>query len=66
VARELKNIRSDIPILLCSGFQEKEDLEKLASLGISQLIIKPTKMSILAKAIRDVLDKKHISTKEVN
>jgi two-component system, cell cycle sensor histidine kinase and response regulator CckA len=66
VARELKNIRSDIPILLCSGFQEKEDLEKLASLGISQLIIKPTKMSILAKAIRDVLDKKQISTKEGN
>jgi hypothetical protein len=33
------------------------DLEKLTALGINQLIIKPIRMSVLAKAIRDVLDK---------
>jgi len=58
VAREIRLISKDIPILLCSGFQEKEDLEKLAPLGIDRLITKPIRMTTLAKAIRDVLDKK--------
>ena len=57
VVREIRGIRADIPVVLCSGFQEKVDLEKLTALGINQLIIKPIRMSVLAKAIRDVLDK---------
>jgi len=57
VIREIRGIRADIPVLLCSGFQEKEDLERLTSLGISRLITKPTRVSVLAEAIRDVLDK---------
>jgi CheY-like chemotaxis protein len=57
VVREIRSIRADIPVVLCSGFQEKVDLEKLTALGINQLIIKPIRMSVLAKAIRDVLDK---------
>jgi CheY-like chemotaxis protein len=58
VIREVRGIRSDIPVILCSGFQEKEDLEKLKAYGISQIIAKPTRIKELAKAIRDVLDKK--------
>jgi CheY-like chemotaxis protein len=57
VAREIRSTRPDIPILLCSGFQEKGDMEKLSTLGINQLIIKPIKRSLLSKAIRDVLGK---------
>jgi len=58
VIREIRGIRSDIPVVLCSGFQDKEDMGKLKALGINQLITKPVRMSVLAKAIRDVLDKK--------
>ncbi len=57
VAREIRSLRADIPVILCSGIQEKEDMEKLAAFGINRLIIKPIGMSILAEAIRDELDK---------
>ena len=60
VAREIRNIRPDIPIMLCSGIQEKGDMEKLAAFGISRLIKKPATMRELAKVIRDVLDKKDL------
>ncbi|MEN6373285.1 MAG: PocR ligand-binding domain-containing protein [Smithella sp.] len=60
VAREIKSIRADILLLICSGFQEKEDLKKLKTFGISQLITKPIRKFTLAKAIRDVLDKEQI------
>jgi PAS domain S-box-containing protein len=58
VAHEIKSVRADIPVIFCSGFQEKEDVEKLKVLGISKLIIKPIRKSVLAKAIREVLDNK--------
>ncbi len=56
VARAVKDIRADIPVLLCSGFQEKGDTERIADIGISKLMIKPTKKSVLARTIRDALD----------
>ncbi len=57
VAREIKSIRPDIPVILCSGFQEKEDVGKLKALGISRLMIKPISKGVMAKVIRDVLEK---------
>jgi CheY-like chemotaxis protein len=58
VARELREIRADIPVILCSGFQGKEDMEKQSAIGISCFIIKPIGMHILAETIRNVLDKR--------
>ncbi|MDD5170653.1 MAG: response regulator [Syntrophales bacterium] len=60
VAREVRRIRADIPVILSSGFQEREDLEKLTALGISRLITKPIRMRALAKTIREILDEKRI------
>ena len=56
VVRAIKNIRADVPVLICSGYQEIGDMEKLTALGISQLITKPIRISSLSKAIRDALD----------
>jgi len=58
VAQELREIREDIPVILCSGFQGKEDLEKQSTFDISCFIIKPIRMHILAETIRNVLDKR--------
>jgi PAS domain S-box-containing protein len=58
VAREILAIRAGTPIILCSGIQEKGDLERLAALGIKRLIRKPATMSELAGAIREILDMK--------
>lgn len=56
--RQIRDIRTDIPIVICSGFQEKEDMEKLRILGISQILPKPTVRRVLSKTIRDALDKR--------
>ncbi len=57
VIREIREVRADMPVVLCSGYQDKEDMEKLQARGINQFITKPARMSVLAKAIRAVLDK---------
>ncbi len=57
VAQEIRGHRVDIPIILCSGFQEKEDSEKLLFYGINYFIVKPISMKKLAIAVRAVLDK---------
>ncbi|OPY92909.1 MAG: Blue-light-activated protein [Syntrophaceae bacterium PtaU1.Bin231] len=56
VIRQIRAVRADIPVVLCSGFQAKDDLEKLNTLGVGELIAKPIRMKALAKTIRDVLD----------
>ncbi len=58
VASDLHKIRADIPVILCSGFQEQEDLEKQSACGISCFIMKPFRIKILAEAIRNTLGKK--------
>jgi PAS domain S-box-containing protein len=56
VARQVRAVRDDIPIVLASGFQEKGDLEKLTALKINRFIAKPIRMRVLARTIRDLLD----------
>jgi len=56
LAREMRSIRPDIPIILCTGFQEKEDAERLAALGLGLFIIKPIRMNELSAAIRVALN----------
>jgi PAS domain S-box-containing protein len=53
---ELTKIRSDIPILICTGFSETMSEEKAASIGIKGFLLKPIVMRDLAQKIREVLD----------
>ncbi|MCD4741452.1 MAG: response regulator [Desulfobacteraceae bacterium] len=50
-------IRSDIPILLCTGFSEVMSEEQATSLGIKGFLLKPITMKALASKIREALDK---------
>ena len=56
LSTELIKIRSDIPVLLCTGFSENISEKKAASLGIKGFILKPIVMKDLARKIREVLD----------
>lgn len=56
LAREMLKIRSDIPIILCTGYSDMISEEKARNIGISQFIMKPVYMKDMAKAIRKVLD----------
>lgn len=55
VAREIKMIRGDMPIIMCSGFQENADNERISAHGISKFIVKPIGVGMLSKAVREVL-----------
>jgi len=56
LAGELINIRSDIPVILCTGFSELISKEKAESLGIKGFLMKPVVMKDLSSTIRKVLD----------
>ena len=56
LAKELMSIRSDIPIILCTGFSEKIDERRAKEMGISAFVMKPIVMRDMANTIREVLD----------
>ncbi|MBC8463937.1 MAG: response regulator [Deltaproteobacteria bacterium] len=58
MAKEIQNIRPDMPVILCTGFSEKVNEKSAKEIGISAFVLKPIIMNELAKAIRQVLDEK--------
>jgi PAS domain S-box-containing protein len=56
LAREVTSIRSDMPIVLCTGFSETLSSSRSASLGIRKTIMKPMVARDMALAIREVLE----------
>jgi CheY-like chemotaxis protein len=56
LAKELIQIRSNIPIILCTGFSEITSKEKAKAMGIREFVMKPVLKSQMAKTIRRVLD----------
>jgi len=55
LARELKHIRTGIPIILCTGYSEIITEDQILQLGIQKLLLKPVTILSLAKAIQEVL-----------
>ena len=56
LTQEILKLRSGMPIILCTGFNEKIDEKKAKGLGICQYIEKPVNKRILATVVRQVLD----------
>jgi signal transduction histidine kinase len=57
LAGKILEIRSDIPVILCTGYSERITEQRAKKLGISAYVMKPLVMRDLANTIRDVLDK---------
>ncbi len=55
LAEELKAIRADIPVVLCTGFSANLGPEKLRKSGVEELLVKPVSMKELAVTIRRIL-----------
>jgi len=55
LAKAVKAVRNELPIILCTGFNEQISQENAQSLGIQSLIMKPVGMQQLAETIRNVL-----------
>ena len=56
LSRHVTAARPDLPIILCTGFNDDLTLEKLTAVGVRALIIKPVAMNDIAGTIRKVLD----------
>ena len=57
LAREIRKMRPDLPIIICSGFSEKISKEFLETLKIDAVLMKPATAQQLATTIRMALDK---------
>lgn len=56
LSRNIRSVRLDIPILICTGFSHLLNEEKVISLGINELLMKPIECGALAEAVRNALD----------
>ncbi len=56
LAKELITIRSNIPILLCTGFSDVISEKKAKGIGIKGFLMKPIAMNDFSKKIRLMLD----------
>lgn len=56
LTQKLLKIRSDLPIILCTGFSRKITKQNARELGIKAFLTKPVELGDLSKAIRQVLD----------
>jgi CheY-like chemotaxis protein len=55
LARALRQIRPDIPIILCTGFSYTMDADKARALGIDAFLLKPLRAWELSATIQQVL-----------
>jgi PAS domain S-box-containing protein len=56
LSAKLKDMRSDIPVIICTGHSSLIDEEKAKQLGIDAYVMKPIVKREIAKTIRKVLD----------
>ena len=56
LAKELLKLRSDIPIILCTGYSEHINEDKAKGSGVRAFLMKPVVLSEIANTIRKVLD----------
>jgi len=57
LAVRLRRIRSDIPIILITGFSSVLDMDRLDEMGIDQIVHKPFTRNDIGKAIRRALER---------
>ena len=60
LASEIRAIKADFPIIVCSGFSDQIKVKDPNKLGISLFIEKPISSANIALAVRKVLEKNSI------
>ena len=56
LSKELKKIRAEIPVIICSGYSVDMDTDKTKSYDIQGFVTKPVLGNDLSKKIREILD----------
>lgn len=57
LAKKVKGIKPDMPVILCTGFSDRINREKAKAIGIAEFVMKPFIRDKLARIIREVLDR---------
>jgi len=57
VAQQLMAIKSDMPVIIVTGFSQEMSEEMVEALGIKGFLMKPIGLTGLAKTVREVLEK---------
>ncbi|HEX2955851.1 MAG TPA: PAS domain S-box protein [Chitinispirillaceae bacterium] len=57
--REIRKIRSDIPVILCTGHSDYINEEEAIAIGISAFVHKPLNINAFVDIIRTVIDNAH-------
>jgi PAS domain S-box-containing protein len=58
LVRELRHIRPNIPIILCTGFSHPVTSEQLRALEVDAFLLKPVMVNEWARVIRQVLERR--------
>ncbi|MBM4286213.1 MAG: PAS domain S-box protein [Deltaproteobacteria bacterium] len=58
LSREIRLIRPDLPIILCTGFSERCEDKDAQELGVQALLLKPVMINSLAQTLRHALDRR--------
>lgn len=56
LAKEVFEMRPDIPVILCTGYSESSNRDTAKAAGITDLLMKPLAWKELAQAVREALD----------
>jgi CheY-like chemotaxis protein len=56
LVKAARQIRSNLPAILCTGYSERMIHDKLQAAGIQAVLLKPIANSDLAHTLRNVLD----------
>jgi PAS domain S-box-containing protein len=56
LAKKLMNVRSDIPIILCTGYSDVINEQEAKALGIREMLLKPSTINDLNTVVRRALE----------
>jgi len=56
LTEKLKALRRDIPVMVCTGYDERVSRDRLRELGVEIVVMKPMVMTELACKVREALD----------
>ena len=58
LAKKILELRSDVPILLCTGYSQEVTDEKIREIGVRDVLMKPISVGDVGRIIRKLLDEK--------
>jgi PAS domain S-box-containing protein len=58
LAKRVISIRSDIPVIICTGHSAVLNAEKAQAIGVKALLMKPLEQDKLVKTVRKILDER--------